>query len=160
MQSYAIRTCWCLLVAAALAAPTAPYIGIMDNYQPAPNVEAVVSDPALMTGYSLTEATRQIMQSASMVSWTVLFQAEKVPTNGTLIRRSTDLFSPLLHVKRHSVFGRVAAGASQVNRAWPSKTRLGSSSTNTKTVSQNQGYFSVDPKINPMMYNWNAVYFK
>ena len=47
-----------LLVGGAIAAPTAAYIGIMDGYQPAPNVEADASDPALMTGYSLTEAHR------------------------------------------------------------------------------------------------------
>ena len=45
-----------LLVAGAIAAPTTPYIGIMDGYRPAPNVEADSSDPALMTGYALTEA--------------------------------------------------------------------------------------------------------
>jgi len=31
---------------------------------------------------------------------------------------------------------------------------------NTATITQNSGYFSMDPKLNPLMFNWNVVYFK
>jgi len=41
-----------------------------------------------------------------------------------------------------------------------SKTDLGSSKGYPKTADFNSGYFSMDQKINPLMYNWNLAYFK
>jgi len=41
-----------------------------------------------------------------------------------------------------------------------SKTTLGSSKTYPATMTENGGYFSSDMTINPLMYNWNMVYFK
>jgi len=41
-----------------------------------------------------------------------------------------------------------------------SKTTLGSSKTYPDTWTNNDGYFSPDTTVNPLMYNWNMVYFK
>jgi len=41
-----------------------------------------------------------------------------------------------------------------------SKTALGSSKSYGATMNQNGGYFSDDAGVNPLMYNWNMVYFK
>eukprot|EP01124_Arcella_intermedia_P010495 TRINITY_DN1699_c0_g1_i1.p1 TRINITY_DN1699_c0_g1~~TRINITY_DN1699_c0_g1_i1.p1 ORF type:complete len:359 (+),score=55.83 TRINITY_DN1699_c0_g1_i1:27-1103(+) len=41
-----------------------------------------------------------------------------------------------------------------------SKTKLGSSTSYTQTQNLGGGYFSTDPTINPLMYNWNKVLFK
>lgn len=38
-----------------------------------------------------------------------------------------------------------------------SKGRLGSTKADAPSSSLNGGYFSIDPKQNPLMYNWNAV---
>lgn len=41
-----------------------------------------------------------------------------------------------------------------------SKTSLGSSASFPATANLGGGYFSEDPSVNPMMYNWNSVYLK
>jgi hypothetical protein len=41
-----------------------------------------------------------------------------------------------------------------------SKTTLGSSKTYPATANENSGYFSTSATVNPLMYNWNVVYFK
>jgi hypothetical protein len=41
-----------------------------------------------------------------------------------------------------------------------SLTPLGSSKNYTPTANIDGGYFSTDPNINPLMYNWNSVYLK
>jgi len=40
-----------------------------------------------------------------------------------------------------------------------SLTGLGSSKSYGKTADLGGGYFSTDPKVNPLMYNWNMVLF-
>merc|ERR1712166_1041455 len=134
-----------LLVGGAIAAPTAGYIGIMDGYQPAPNVEADASDPALMTGYSLTEAHRA--DGAKCLDGTPGLYYFR-PGSGDGANKW------YIHQEGG---GWCESDESCLGR---SKTRLGSSSSYTKTVSQNSGYFSIDPAVNPMMFNWNSVYFK
>lgn len=41
-----------------------------------------------------------------------------------------------------------------------SKGQLGSSKSYPPTFSQDSGYFSVDPTVNPQMYNWNSVFMR
>ena len=41
-----------------------------------------------------------------------------------------------------------------------SKTDLGSSRNYPSNISATGGFFSMDPSFNPLMYNWNMVYFK
>jgi len=134
-----------LLVFRAAAAPTSPYIGIMDGYQPALNMEADFSDPALMTGYFLTEA----------------FKTDDA--------KCLDGTPGLYYFRKGSGDGANKWYIHQEGGGWcesldaclgRSKTHLGSSSGYSRTVSQSIGYFSVNSSVNPMMYNWNSVYFK
>jgi len=42
-----------------------------------------------------------------------------------------------------------------------SKTALGSSTSYTPTIgTYNTGYFSINPSVNPLLYNWNVAYFQ
>merc|ERR1711865_1241197 len=132
-----------LLVAGCTASSV--YIGIQDGYKPALNVEADVSDPALMTGYSLTEALKS--DGAKCLDGTPGLY---------YFRPGTGDGAKKWYIHQEGG-GWCESPEACLGR---SNTTLGSSSSYSKTVSQNKGYFSVDPKVNPMMWNWNSVYFK
>lgn len=143
-----VRPVLALALSGAVACSAADTDDIDDGYLPAPNVEADPDDPTLMTGYSLVDAAKA---------------DNAVCLDG----------SPGLYYHRPGT----GAGANkwyihQEGGGWCSSVaacqgrslgRLGSSVNYTATIAQGtvgRGYFSPDAAANPLMYNWNMVYFK
>lgn len=118
---------------------------IFDGYVAPPNIEARDGDPALMTGYSLVDAAK--MENAVCLDGSPGLYYHR-PGTGTGIN------SWFIHQEGGGWCTSVGACYER------SLTNLGSSVNYTKTLSLNYGYFSLDPGINPLMHNWNMVYFK
>ena len=118
---------------------------IDDGYVPPPSIEAQPGDPALMTGYSLVEAAKADNAVCLDGSPGLYYH---LPGTGTGVDKW------YIHLEGGGWCSSVAACQGR------SLTNLGSSANYTTTVSMNSGYFSLDPAANPLMYNWNVVYFK
>lgn len=116
-----------------------------DGYRPIPIVEAEANDPALMNGYKLTAAAAS--DSAVCLDG----------TPGMYYHRSGTGSGANKWYIHQEGGGWCESLDSCLTR---SKTHLGSSSTYTSTMSQSSGYFSTDPTVNPLMYNWNSVFFR
>ena len=130
-------------VAAVLCPAHAEDIG--DGYVPPPNVEAQPGDPALMTGYSLVDAAKA--DNAVCLDGSPGLYYHR-PGTGSGANKW------YIHMEGGGWCSSVAACQGR------SLTNLGSSTKYAATVSMNSGYFSLDPAQNPLMYNWNMVYFK
>lgn len=133
------------MLAIALLARVSVARDISDGYDPVPNVEADSSDPALMTGYLLEDAAKN--DNAVCLDGTPGLYYHR-PGTGT---GATKWY---IH---HEGGGWCSSIPACQGR---SLTDLGSSKGYAQTVSPNYGYFSTDPAANPLMYNWNSVYFK
>ena len=118
---------------------------IHDGYVPVPNVEAAAGDPALMVGYTLAEAAR--------VDNAVCLDG----TPGMYYHRpGTGSGADKWYIHQEGGGWCSSVGACQGR----SLTNLGSSLNYTANISSGGGYFSLDAAVNPLMYNWNSVYFK
>eukprot|EP01052_Picozoa_sp_SAG31_P008464 SAG31_NODE_429_length_15801_cov_6.878551_3_plen_422_part_00 len=127
------------------ATSTPPPDDIGDGCRPIPNVDAEPGDPALMRGYSLVSAAKK--DNAVCLDGSPGLYYHR-PGTGT----GTSKW--YIHQEGGGWCSSIAAcqGRSQTN--------LGSSKNYTATVSMNAGYFSLEPAVNPLMHNWNMVYFK
>eukprot|EP00658_Telonema_sp_P-2_P085068 TRINITY_DN9608_c0_g1_i7.p1 TRINITY_DN9608_c0_g1~~TRINITY_DN9608_c0_g1_i7.p1 ORF type:complete len:324 (+),score=62.71 TRINITY_DN9608_c0_g1_i7:193-1164(+) len=116
-----------------------------DGSTPVPNVEAPLNDPATMIGIKLTDALTQ--DDAKCLDGTPGFY---------YFRAGTGDGADKWYI--HQEGGGWCESLDDCLAR--SKGNLGSSSAYTSTVSMDTGYFSLDPAINPLMYNWNSVFFK
>jgi len=118
---------------------------IDDGYVPIPNVEASAGDPAMMTGYSLTAAASS--DNAVCLDGSPGLYYHR-PGTGSGANKY------YIHQEGGGWCSSVSACQGR------SLMSLGSSVNYTATVSMSSSYFSMDPAVNPLMYNWNMVYFK
>jgi len=134
-----------LILPAAVAARVWPE-DIDDGYVPAPNIEAEAGDPQTMTGYLLTDAAK--LDGALCLDGTPgLYYHRKGTGSGAN--------KWYIHQEGGGWCSSVDSCRSR------SLSLLGSSLNYTSTISMmDYEYFSLDPAINPLMYNWNSVYFK
>jgi hypothetical protein len=118
---------------------------IDDGYVPIPNVPAEAGDTDLMTGYSLLDAAKT--DNAVCLDGSPGMYYHR-PGTGTGANK--------WYIHQEGGGWCSSVGACQGR----SLTNLGSSKNYTATIAETSGYFSLDAAINPLMYNWNMVYFK
>jgi hypothetical protein len=135
-----------LTTARLVLGTVATYAAIIDDgFTPLPNVEAKTGDPATMTGYLLTDAAKN--DDAVCLDGSPGFYYHR-PGTGSGANKW------YVHQEGGGWCSSLDACLSR------SKMALGSSVNYSKTISYNFGYFSNDPAVNPLMYNWNIIYFK
>ena len=138
-------TLYGLLCAAASFASEFDADDIDDGFVPAANVDAVAGDPALMTGYSLTDAAKTDNAVCLDGSPGLYYH-----------RPGTGDGANKWYIHQEGGGWCSSIGACQGR----SMQALGSSTNYTATISMGSSYFSLDPAVNPLMHNWNMVYFK
>lgn len=134
-----------LLILCIVSSATSGFaMDLDDGYVAIPNVEAQPGDPATMIGYSLVDAAK--VDNAVCLDGSPGLYYHRAGTGSG--------------VNKWYIHQEVVDGAALSVLAGRSHTNLGSSINYTSTISSNSGYFSLDPSTNPLMYNWNMVYFK